>query len=298
MPGAARRIRDSSVRAALLLVALAAAGVNGYAKYWWEPAIGVMPDGNPCHAHPERAYYDLTDAEGFFLESPHGIPYHEDGITFEFREQTGGDLTTRVCPGANYTGKLSLPVLGLALLSMSEGRFLSPGPTPGCRNRVDLGASSSPRAQTSFAFAFAVPCNLTGDLEFRVTAAQRGYPSTWMQAAATLAAAGPGECPQQQRVLACGADASGGGTLDPADPKLQPDPVEPTPSSAAGPQPQSPAPAPHPPGKGPKQQGAKPSRQQPKRRRPPPQGSAAAARASRPPPGRQSPPPRKSLQRR
>eukprot|EP00198_Chlamydomonas_reinhardtii_P010049 XP_001699386.1 predicted protein [Chlamydomonas reinhardtii] len=198
---------------------IAEAGVNGYAKYWWEPAIGVMPDGNPCHAHPERAYYDLTDAEGFFLESPHGIPYHEDGITFEFREQTGGDLTTRVCPGANYTGKLSLPVLGLALLSMSEGRFLSPGPTPGC----------SPRAQTSFAFAFAVPCNLTGgsagDLEFRVTAAQRGYPSTWMQAAATLAAAGPGECPQQQRVLACGADASGGGTLDPADPKLQPDPA-------------------------------------------------------------------------
>ena len=38
-----------------------------------------------------------------------------------------------------------------------------------------------------------------------MTAAQRGYPSTWMQAAATLAAAGPGECPQQQRVLACGA---------------------------------------------------------------------------------------------
>ncbi|KAG2436676.1 hypothetical protein HXX76_006204 [Chlamydomonas incerta] len=322
------------LKVVLFLVA-AAAGVNGYAKYWWEPAIGVMPDGNPCHAHPERPYYDLTDAEGFFLESPHGIPYHEDGITFEFMDAVTGQLTTTVCPGANYTGQLSLPVLGLALMSMSEGRFRSPAPTPGCRNRVDLGASSSPRAQTSFAFAFAVPCNVTGAVEFRVTAAQRGYPSTWMQSAATLELAPADDCPAQLSLACAGAGTGGsgdtlldtvddsgeptpagdvpstttpgagpssepGGSTDrPSPAELQVDPLEPAASDNGGGGSSSPKPQQAPSASPSPAPAAKrgPKQQQPasKRLSPPPKGTVRA-KAS-PPPGRKSPPPRKTLRR-
>ncbi|EFJ43513.1 hypothetical protein VOLCADRAFT_121420 [Volvox carteri f. nagariensis] len=158
--------------------------VYGYPKYWWDPSQGVMPEGNFCHAHPERAYPEL-EVDGFWLESPHGAPRLDPDITFEFRN-AAGDLVSSLCPGASYALKGSFPLPSLVLLSSSEGRFTSPATTPGCPNRVDWGGSISTRAAMLFNATYAVPCNPSADINFRVTSASRGYPGTWAQASVTL----------------------------------------------------------------------------------------------------------------
>ncbi|GIL81979.1 hypothetical protein Vretifemale_10905, partial [Volvox reticuliferus] len=160
-------------------------GAHGYPKYWWDSSQGVIPEGNPCGAHPERAYPEL-EVDGFWLESPHGVPRPDPSIYFEFRS-SARDLVSSLCPGANYSLQGFFPVPSLVLLTSSEGRFLYPAPTPGCQNRVDWGASMSPRAATLFNATYAVPCNVSADvIQFRVTSASRGYPGTWAQAATTM----------------------------------------------------------------------------------------------------------------
>jgi hypothetical protein len=89
----------------LFIFAMTALRAHGYAKYWWDPSQGVMPDGNACDAHPERAYPEL-EADGCWLESPHGAPRPDPNIFFEFRD-SAKVLVTSLCPGANYSLQVS-----------------------------------------------------------------------------------------------------------------------------------------------------------------------------------------------
>ncbi|EFJ42421.1 hypothetical protein VOLCADRAFT_107278 [Volvox carteri f. nagariensis] len=170
------RIAAVAACALLLWTPLAAA----FPMYWYDSITyldELLPGSDLCDGHPTVAVMPET--------SPHGSPTPDSSIGFTFYDTVSKNVTYGLCPGSNYTLKVSFPDgPRLALLTAdtaSQVAFILPTPTAGCPNRVDLGRSMGSRASISFNATFTVPCSTAGldagcngkTVLFKVTSASR-----------------------------------------------------------------------------------------------------------------------------